>query len=193
MNSNLSGKKIAIFGGGPIGLSAALVAQHFGANDVIVVELSEKRLEIAEKIGAIPCNAGNLNVREFLMEVHGSRSNIHLGEQPSTNFYVEATGSSDAFKEIIDIGCNDSRVSIIGVHFEPVELNLLKLLMTEMTVTASLAYKNEFPEVIEMLASKKLDVSTMITHLLPLSDFEKAFSIAGDPEKAVKVMIDCQN
>ena len=188
-----SDDKIAIFGGGPIGLSAALVAQYFGAKDVIVVELSEKRLEIAEKLGAIPCHAGKLDVREFLMEAHGSRSNIHLGEQPSTNFYVEATGSGDVFKEIINMGCNDSRVSVIGVHFEPVKLNLLKLLMTEMTVTASLAYKNEFPAVIEMLASEKLDISAMITHRLPLSDFEKAFSIAGEHEKAVKVMIDCQN
>jgi len=65
--------------------------------------------------------------------------------------------------------------------------------MTEMTVTASLAYKNEFPAVIEMLASENLDISAMITHRLPLSDFEKAFSIAGEHEKAVKVMIDCQN
>ena len=89
---------------------------------------------------------------------------------------------------------NKITISGVGLHSgKPVELNLLKLLMTEMTVTASLAYKNEFPEVIEMLASKKLDASKMITHLLPLSDFEKAFSIAGDPEKAVKVMIDCQN
>ncbi len=188
-----SDDKVTIFGGGPIGLSAALVAQYYGAKDVVIVELSGKRLEIAEKLGAIPCNPRKLDVKEFLMEVHGARSNVHLGEQPNTTLYIEATGNVDVFQEIIEMGCNESRVSVIGVHFEPVKLNLLKLLMTEMTVTASLAYKNEFPAVVEMLTSKKLDISPMITHRLPLSDFEKAFSIAGDHDKAVKVMIDCQN
>ena len=183
---------VAIFGGGAIGLSTALVAQYFGAKNIVVVELSEKRLEVARELGFAVCNAQKIDVKEFLMDAHGSIKNNHLGAQPATDLFIEATGNADAFEKIVELGCNHSRVSVIGVHFEPVKLNLLKVLMTEMTITASLAYKDEFAAVIEMLNSEKVNVSPLITHRIPLSEFEEAFKIAGDQEQAVKVMTDCQ-
>ncbi len=50
------GKTVAIFGAGPVGLLAAHSAIIKGASEVYVVDRSEERLAIAEKIGAFPVN-----------------------------------------------------------------------------------------------------------------------------------------
>ena len=60
---------------------------------------------------------------------------------------------------------------VLGVHFAPVELNLLRVLMTELRITASQAYPTEFPDVVEMLSSGEVDASPLVTHRYPLAEF----------------------
>lgn len=49
---DVRGQRVAIFGAGPIGLFAVLLAQKFGAAKVIVTDISAKNLEMAKKLGA---------------------------------------------------------------------------------------------------------------------------------------------
>ncbi|MDW5562618.1 MAG: glutathione-independent formaldehyde dehydrogenase [Methanomassiliicoccus sp.] len=50
------GRTVGIFGAGPVGLLAAYCSILKGASEVYVVDRSEKRLELAKSIGAIPIN-----------------------------------------------------------------------------------------------------------------------------------------
>lgn len=57
----LPGSYVAVFGAGPIGLSAIELAKAAGAAKVIVFEFSESRLQLAEEIGATHvCHMGKL-------------------------------------------------------------------------------------------------------------------------------------
>ena len=184
--------KVAIFGAGPIGLCAAVVAKYYGARDIVVVDLSEKRLAVAEQLGMIPCKADEVELASFLKKVHGKVKHLLLGKQVATDVFIEATGSGPVFQQIIELGKHASRAVVIGVHFQPVELNLLKVLTTEMRITAAYAYPTEFPEVVNMLDSGDVDVSPLISHRYPLSQVTEAFEVAQDANSAVKVMVDCQ-
>lgn len=48
------GDRVAVFGGGPVGLMAALSAQLMGASQVFVVDQQADRLKLAASIGATP-------------------------------------------------------------------------------------------------------------------------------------------
>ncbi len=50
------GKTVAIFGAGPVGLLSAYCSMIKGASEVYVVDKSQKRLELARSIGALPIN-----------------------------------------------------------------------------------------------------------------------------------------
>lgn len=184
--------KVAIFGAGPIGLCAAIVARYYGAQDIVVVDLSEKRLAVAEQLGMIPCKADETNLASFLKKTHGKTSHALLGKQAATDVFIEATGSGPVFRQIIELGKQSSRAVVIGVHFQPVELDLLKVLTTEMRITAAYAYPTEFPDVVNMFATADLDVSPLISHRYPLSQVTDAIVAAKDADTAVKVMVDCQ-
>ena len=184
--------RLAIFGAGPIGLGAALVARYRGLQDIVVVDLSDYRLGVARELGMATCNAGDEDVAAFLKERHGSVHNKLLGEQAATDVFVEATGAGPVFQQLVELGKQDARIVVLGVHFAPVELNLLRVLMTELRITASQAYPTEFPDVVDMLSSGGVDATPLITHRFPLAEFSQALATAQQQDQAIKVIVDCQ-
>lgn len=188
------GDRVVVFGAGPVGLAAAIAARYRGAASVVVADLSEKRLATARELGLLACNPEKADLKAFLMEHHGVVTNDPLlGDQPGTDLFVEATGAGPVFQQICALARKGARVVVIGVNFAPVELDMVNLLMKELVITAAIRYPDEFPQVIEMLGSGKVDVSPLISHRYPLSRFDEAFSLAQKADQAVKVMIDCQS
>ncbi len=188
-----TGDKVVVMGAGPIGLAAALSARHAGAAAVTVVDVSQKRLETASSLGfATICNTAS-NLAEGLAEQHGS---VHLdpllGDQPATDVFIEATGAGPVFEQVLNTARKGATVVVVGVHFQPVSLDMLNFLIRELKLVSACAYADEFPDVIAMLASGDVDATALISHEYPLSRFDEAFSVAGQPEMAVKVMVDCQ-
>src|ERR1700704_1405876 len=53
----LSGETVAIFGVGGLGISAVQLARHLGAAEVFAVDINPRKLELAERFGAIAVNA----------------------------------------------------------------------------------------------------------------------------------------
>ena len=187
------GDRVVVFGAGPVGLAAAIAARYRGAESVVVADLSEKRLATARELGLLACNPETADLKTFLMDHHGVVTNDPLlGEQPGSDLFVEATGAGPVFQQVCGLARKGARIVVIGVNFAPVELDMVNLLMKELVVTAAIRYPEEFPQVIEMLCSGQVDVSPLISHRYPLSQFAEAFHQAQRADEAVKVMIDCQ-
>lgn len=189
-----AGDKVVVFGGGPVGLGAALVAKYIGAGSVVVVDLSEKRLAAAEALGLIPFKADSGDVNVFLKQTHGTVTlDKRLGEQAATDVFIEATGVGAVFQQILSTARKNARIVVIGVHFTPVELDMVNFLMRQLTISSSMAYSNDvFKRVIAMLTSGTVDVDPLITDTFPLSQFEQAFDKAKQQNQSVKVLVDCQ-
>ena len=180
-----------VFGAGPIGLSAVVCLQHIGVKDIVSVDLSDKRLAVAKQLGAGTFNAGG-DLDGFLIERHGQASVMGM-PVPDSDLYIEATGVKPVFERITSLAKTGARIVVLGVHKEPVALDLVNLLIRELVVTGSMAYPSEFPAVIDMLRSGKPEVESIISHRYPLSQFDSALSQAQDADAAIKVMVDCQS
>lgn len=61
------GSVVAIWGAGPVGLMTARLAFHRGAKTVISIDCISERLQIAQSLGCITVNFGNVNVRSCLL------------------------------------------------------------------------------------------------------------------------------
>jgi 2-desacetyl-2-hydroxyethyl bacteriochlorophyllide A dehydrogenase len=190
----VAGDKVVVFGAGPVGLAAAICAKYLGAEKVIVVDLSEKRLEIARQLGMITFKPDTGKLKTFLREQHGIvTTDPRLGKQVGTDVFIEATGVGTVFQQICDTARKGARIVVVSVHFANTELNMLNLLMKELVITGAIEYPVEFPAVIAMLTSGKVDVRPMISHHFPLSRFNEAFAQAQRQNEALKVLVDCQN
>lgn len=183
--------KAVVFGAGPIGLCAAICLRYLGLEQVVVVDKSDYRLAAAERVGAIGFNPDSSGLADFLMDRHG-RAELMGMPVPATDIYLEATGARAVFEQITGIAQTGARIVVLGLHKQPVQLDLANLLLRELNIIGSMAYTDEFPEVINMLSSGRVDVEPVITHRFPLTGFSDALAQAGNTDQAIKVMVDCQ-
>jgi threonine dehydrogenase-like Zn-dependent dehydrogenase len=186
-----TGERAVVFGAGPIGLGIVLVLRHYGIGDVVVVDRVPRRLALADELGATPFEAGDDGLEAFLREQHGSAEVMGM-PVPATDLYFEATGVGAVFNRITSLARTGARVVVVGVHKAPVQMDLVNLLVRELTVTGSMAYPQEFPQVIEMLAAGAVDPRPLVSHRYGLSEFPAALSAAASRPEAIKVMVDCQ-
>ena len=77
-----TGKTVAIFGAGPVGLLAAYSCKLKGASEIYVVDKSEKRLELARSMGAIPINFMEGDPVEQIFEIRKSMRGIQESLRP---------------------------------------------------------------------------------------------------------------
>ena len=85
------GEDVLITGAGPIGLMAAAVARHVGARNVVVTDVSPRRLELARKLGVtLALNVAETSVPEGSDEL-GMREGFDVGLEMSGNPRRSAT------------------------------------------------------------------------------------------------------
>jgi threonine dehydrogenase-like Zn-dependent dehydrogenase len=181
------GEKAVVFGAGPIGLCAVASLKFRGVEDIISVDLSTRRLEIARKLGAratlVP---GSDDVWTAIRELHGT-SPLFGAPMAGTDFYIEASGAGVVIEEVLANAKTDARLSVVGLHRTPIPINFLLVMMKSMTIVGSMAYPDDWSDTLELLGSA--DLSPMITHRYALNDFHAALATAQSADEGAKVMI----
>lgn len=183
---------VVIMGGGTIGLCTLLCAQHIGCTDTVVLDLNENRLSLARELGAHALRGDAPDVKEQLGEILGTVPDYMHQPLPAASVYVEATGAAPALDTILGIAAPQSRIALVGANMGAQQIQPIDFLMKELTLSGSMAYCDEFEQVIAMLAEGKVDPTRLISHRFPLSDFHSAFAAAQCQDSAIKVMVDCQ-
>ena len=181
-----------IYGAGPIGLSLLQVLKYRGLQDIVVVDLSDQRLAVAESMGAVILRGDDPQLAQKLVEIHGQTEFFGM-PMPGSSLFFEATGARPVFEGIIANAGPGARVCLIGVHKEAATVDLVMLLAKELSIISAMGYENEFEEVLAMLQSGELAPQAMVTHHYPLSDVVSAFDLARAPGDAIKIIIDCQS
>ncbi len=165
-----------VMGQGPIGLLMTQIAKLKGCR-VIAVDTEESRLELAKKFGADFCvNASQENTVERVKEITNRGSDV----------VVEAAGKTQTVELTPFLVRKAGRVALIG-EFEG---NMNFGDADEACFFTTYISPLEYPKAIDLMARKKVDVQSLITHTFKLKDFAKAIQTAANPaEKPVKVII----
>jgi threonine dehydrogenase-like Zn-dependent dehydrogenase len=174
-----------IFGAGPIGQSAVVVAKTSGA-EVIVVEPLEKRRNLALELGADKVvNPSDVDdIAEKIMDLTDGRG---------ANLVVECSGTDKAVADCFDVAGHSARVRLVGHtvgHKVPAELGLT--IWKTLEITGSGGIKDFMPRTIRFMESIKdeVDFNKMISDFYPFEDIHKAFDKAmNDQANAYKVML----
>ena len=182
------GDRVAVLGAGPIGLTAIATLIDRGIEDVVAVDLSETRLEIARKLGARKTiRSETEDPWEGLARAHGTES-FFGAPLPRTNVFIEATGSAPLLADVIERSAPKSRISIVGLHRAELPVSFMTVMVKQLTLQGAMAYPDRFEDPIDLLS--RHDLTKMITHRFPLDDLQEAFAVARSPEAGAKVMIE---
>ena len=174
------GEDVLVVGAGPIGIMAAAVCRHAGARHVVVTDLNDDRLALAKKMGA----TRTVNVtREKLEDVQAE-----LGMTEGFDVGLEMSGSEPGFASLIDNMCHGGKVAILGLPAGDVRIDWHKVIFNMLTLKG--VYGREIFETwykMSVFIQSGLDLSPIITHRLPVDDFERGFEamLSGEACKVV--------
>jgi (R,R)-butanediol dehydrogenase / meso-butanediol dehydrogenase / diacetyl reductase len=181
------GEGVAVFGCGPIGLSAIAALVDQGHEQVVAVDLSPGRLELAVSLGAqAALDPKALDVWQELARLHGTRPHL-FGPTPATAAFIEASGSARVIDEVIAHAPVGGRLVVVALHYQPVPTNYLMVLMKQLTIRGSMEYPDRFADAIDLLARR--DLSGLVTHRFPLSGFADALGLLRGSRDCGKVLI----
>ena len=181
------GDKVAVFGCGPIGLMAIATLTDRGIEDVVAIDLSDARLELAMNMGASNgINPSEQEVWGRLKELHGTTP-FAFGPTTATNVYIEASGSDDVIAEVLNNGPVGGRLVVVALHYRPVKTNYVALVMKQFTIRGSIEYPTRFEDAIELLSRR--DLSGVITHSFGLEEFGEGLAVLEGSTECGKVMI----
>jgi threonine dehydrogenase-like Zn-dependent dehydrogenase len=182
------GDKVAVFGAGPIGLSAIAALRDRGIEDVVAVDLSSRRLELATALGArATIQAGEQNPWVELKKLHGEAT-LMGAPMAGTDAYIEASGAGSVITEVLQNAKAESCLTVVALHEQSVNVSFLWVMMKQMTIRGAMEYPADYGDAIELLT--RWDLSPMITHRYPLGRIEEAIAVASDPNAGGKVMVD---
>jgi len=177
------GETVAIVGPGALGLLAVQVARALGAGRVIVVGVPAdgQRLELAKRSGAddvVVAEAGQ----------SPARSVRELTDGKGVDLVVEFAGTSDAGRESLEMARRGGRVVLGGATSPGRELSvdLSVIVRGHLNVFGSVANPQSISRRANVMMQKGLvDVTPLITHELPLTEFSSAWKMfmerIGDP------------
>ena len=178
------GSTVAIVGSGPIGLAALMTAQFYSPAEIIMVDLDQKRLDIALRFGAT--KAVNS------MDGKAIESVLALTSKRGVDTAIEAVGIPATFELCEQIVAPGGHIANVGVHGKPVTLHLEQLWDRNIGITTRLVDTVSTPTLLKMLRAKKIDPKKLITHHFKLTDIISAYDTFANAATtgALKVILE---
>jgi alcohol dehydrogenase len=177
------GTTVAIVGSGPIGLATLLTAQFYSPAQIIVIDLDDKRLEVARRFGATATiNSSDGKAAAAVKTLTGGRG---------VDTAIEAVGIPATFSLCQDLVAAGGVIANIGVHGEKVDLHLERLWSHNISITTRLVDTVSTPMLLKTVQSGKIDPKRLITHRFKLDQILDAYDVFGRATEtgALKVIV----
>jgi 2-desacetyl-2-hydroxyethyl bacteriochlorophyllide A dehydrogenase len=181
--------RVLVFGAGPIGLGATIALKSRGVGHVVVADVLPARLDKALKVGAdAVINSAEEDVVARLIELHGAGESM-WPDRAGTDIYLDAAGVPAVVNIALSAVKRGATLGIVGVHKEPINLDLMNVMSNELTIVGSMGYPSEIFEVTRDIADNWEKYAVIISHTFAFDDLEGALGCATTPGAADKIVI----
>lgn len=170
LSFDLVGEDVLITGAGPIGIMAAAVCRHVGARKIVVTDVNDYRLSLAQQMGA----TRTVNVlQEQLPNVMRE-----LGMTEGFDVGLEMSGVPSAFTGMLNSMNHGGKIAMLGIPPSDMAVDWTKVIFKGLQIKG--IYGREMFETwykMAALIQSGLDLTPMITHHFSVDDFQKGFDI----------------
>jgi len=175
------GDTAVVIGAGPIGLFVTQCLRVAGARAIGVIEVAPGRAELATGLGADKVFAPGPD--DLVAEVVRS-----LGTEPDVVF--ECVGAVQTLQDAAELVRPHGKIMLVGVSMKPVPIIPIVWGRKEAELKACIAYRDEFPLALELLAKNKIDADSLISDVISLKDISQAVKDLQKPHNQIKVLVE---
>jgi threonine dehydrogenase-like Zn-dependent dehydrogenase len=183
------GDIVAVFGQGPIGLSAVAGAKLKGASLIIGVDTVPERMKMSKSMGAnIVLDYKKTNPVDEIMDITNGRG---------VDVAIEAIGLQESFENCVKSTMVGGTISSLGVY--PTELDNLGVPnqdfgfgLADKRIVSTLCPggKERMRRLMDLVKNERVDLKQMITHRFSLDDIEEAYKLfSSQADGVIKVAI----
>jgi len=177
---NIDGKTLAIIGPGTIGNIIAKLATIKKAKKVIMIGRTQEKLNFANQYSeASVINSTKADVNQEV---------LNLTNNLGADIVIEGTGASDSLTTAIKIAAKGGEIVLMGnpIGNFIIEKNVYwSILRKQLTLhgtwnSSFKSKKNDWLEALSLLESGKLDLSKIVSHILPFDKLPDGLKIMQD-------------
>jgi len=187
MAAGVSGRSVLITGVGIIGLMAVTIARAAGAGKILVTDVSPRRLELAKQLGA--------DVTFDSKDDSWPSKARQLTHDQGPEVLLEMSGHPKAIRQGFTALRNGGTAALLGLPSEPVPLDLPNDIIFKGATVLGINGRKMFEtwyQVENFLLSGRLNLEPIVTHHLPLTEFERGLKLMQSGE-AIKVVLEVQS
>jgi threonine 3-dehydrogenase len=184
MAAGVSGRSVLVTGTGVIGLLAVAIARAAGAGTILATDVSDERLELARRFGAD-------HVLRADDPTWPQRAR-HLTAGQGPELLLEMSGHPDAIRMGFAALRNGGTAALLGLPAEPVTIDLPNDVIFKGATVLGINGRRMFEtwfQVEAFLAGGRLDIATIISHVVPMDSYEDAFDLVASGH-ALKVLLE---
>lgn len=165
------GQRVLISGSGPVGMVLSRLVTLLGASDVVVVEPNPYRRQLAADLGA-----HTLTLEDDVVEVCRDRS----GNRGGFDLAFEVSGAASALPNLFDATRREGTVVTVGHPGRPIPVDVAQYINKKgITLRGIFGRRiwDTWESIATVVTSGQLDLGALVTHRLPLEDFEQAIDL----------------
>ena len=168
----LAGKRVAIFGAGPIGLMTAQWARIMGAAAVFLFDIVAEKLELAKRLGFNKVfntrTEEPVDVIETRTDGKGAHVCIEAAGVPAT--YRDALGSVGRGGSVVFLGNPDADVTLPAGLISQLMRREVNIFGTWNSDYSAAGNDDDWRTVLQAMAAGRLTLAPLITHKVPLTE-----------------------
>lgn len=183
MSAGVSGRSVLITGAGIIGLMAITIARAAGAGTILVTDIDPRRLAIARELGADETYLASAEDWPI-----AARTATH---NQGPEVLLEMSGNGNAIRQGFTALRNGGTAALLGLPSRPIELDLPNHIIFKGATVLGINGRRMFETWYQMesfLLSGRLRLDKIITHQLPMRDFDKGFKLMQTGE-GIKIVL----
>lgn len=170
---------VLITGAGTVGLMILLAVQSMGVETVYLTDISQKKQEMAKKMGATDAfHPIDVNIPKKMKE---------LTKGTGVDVAIEAVGIPASLKDCLASTCYQGTVIVQGVFTERVPVHMLGFVTKEMRMIG--ANSADIPLAMEWMLTKDIHPESIITSIIPLDEIIHNGFELKDPDNQIKVLV----
>jgi L-idonate 5-dehydrogenase len=178
---DLKGRRVALFGAGPIGLLTMLCAKFAGAGDLTMIDIAGQPLAFAKKLGA----------NETFDISAGNDTLIAAALERPFDIVFEVTGAPSALALAIRTVCRGGVLVQIGnLPGGEIPVPANAIMAKEIDFRGSFRFGKEFEQAVDLIVQGQIDVQQLITARRPLAEAPAALRLALDRSQSIKVVLE---
>jgi D-arabinitol dehydrogenase (NADP+) len=178
------GSTVLLLGAGPTGQVLAQLLKLNGAARVTVAAPAGPKLDLIARLAAddvVPIDRKD-------PEVH--RRHLRELSPKGFDYVIEATGSPQLLQDAISFASRRGTIMVYAVYADAAtaQITPADIMRRELRIKGSFAQIDCFPRALAYLESKKVKVDEIVTHEVPLEDYQKALELSW-ARQGIKIAI----